>query len=101
MLGGGMKRASIAAAFLVFCGFSNAGGALADSPQRYLSPAAYPEPEAAAVWRSLGASYVRKALKHNQIDRDPMLNARVDVVMAAIGRAAGTLYPRHAGSSWR
>src|SRR5215212_5991130 len=96
-----MTRTRIAAAFLLASGFVFSGGALPNPAQRYQVPSAYPEPESAAVWRSLGASYVRKALKDNQVNRDPVLNARVDAVMAAIGRAAGTLYPRHAASSWR
>jgi len=62
--------------------------------------AAYPEPEAAAAWRGLAASYVRKAVKDQTLDRDPALNARVDAVMAAVGAAAGAVDPRYAKSSW-
>jgi predicted Zn-dependent protease len=101
MLGGAMTRTALAAASLVFYTLAFCSGALAAPALRYQVPAAYPETEAAAVWRSLGASYVRKALKENQVDRDPVLNARVDAVMAAIGRAAARLYPAHAVSSWR
>jgi predicted Zn-dependent protease len=64
-------------------------------------PAAYPESEAAAAWRGLGASYVRKALKDQTLDRDPVLNARVDRVMAAVGVAAVALDPRFANSTWK
>src|SRR4051812_8746131 len=96
-----MTRTVFAVASLVLSTLAFCNAALADPAQRYQFPAAYPEPEAAAVWRSLGASYVRKALKENQLDRDPVLNARVDAVLAAVGRAAATLYPAHAGSSWR
>lgn len=76
---------------------------LAEAPQtrRHQTRAAYPEPEAAAVWRSLGASYVRKAVKDNRLDQDPAFNARINAVISAIGRAAATLYPRYAGASWR
>src|SRR4051812_5571058 len=68
---------------------------------RYLTPAAYPEQDAAAVWRSLGASYVRKAMKDNQLDRDPVLNARLDAVMSAVGVAAGKANPQFSGAVWR
>jgi predicted Zn-dependent protease len=68
---------------------------------RFQAQAAYPPLEAAAVWRSLGASYVRKAIKDNQLVRDPSLNARLDAVVTTIGRAAATLYPRYAGATWR
>ncbi len=62
---------------------------------------AYPEPEAAAAWRSLAASYVRKALKDQTLAMDPVLNARVDRVMAVIGGAVATIDTRFAGASWR
>ena len=93
-----MKQIRIAAALLLF---SPICLAQASPPIRYQNLAAYPEKESAAVWRSLGASYVRKALKNNLLDRDPAWNARLDAVMAAVGTAAGTLYPDFAGSSWR
>jgi len=64
-------------------------------------PAAYPESEAAAAWRALAASYVRKALKDHTLDRDLALNARVDRVMAAVGAAAATVDPRFAASGWK
>jgi predicted Zn-dependent protease len=62
---------------------------------------AYPEPEAAAAWRGLAASYVRKAVKDGTLDRDPVLNARVDAVMLAVGAAVATIDARFAGASWR
>lgn len=62
---------------------------------------AYPEPEATAAWRALAAGYVRKALKDQKLDRDPVLNARVDSVMAAVSAAVAALDPRFAGSEWR
>lgn len=65
------------------------------------NPAAYPEAEAVAAWQGLGASYVRKALKDQTLDRDPVLNARVDRVMAAVGAAAAAIDPRFAKSSWK
>ena len=68
---------------------------------RYQTPAAYPEPESAAVWRSLGASYVRKALRENALDRNPELNARIDAIMSAVSAAARTLYPPASGTSWQ
>ena len=61
---------------------------------------AYPEPEAAAAWRALAASYVRKALKDRTLDKDPALNARIDAAMAAVGAAAAAVDPRFAGASW-
>ena len=63
--------------------------------------AAYPESEAAAAWRSLAASYMRKALKDRTLDTDPALNARVDAVMAAVGAAVAAIDRRFANSSWK
>jgi predicted Zn-dependent protease len=63
--------------------------------------AAYPESEAAAAWRGLAASYVRKALKDQTLDKDPTLNARVDAVVAAVGAAAAAAGLHVANSSWR
>src|SRR3954468_24499372 len=68
---------------------------------RYQARAAYPAPDAAAVWRSLGASYVRKAVRDNQLVRDPVINARLDAVVSAVGQAAASLYPRYSGAAWR
>jgi predicted Zn-dependent protease len=62
---------------------------------------AYPEAEAAAAWRALAASYVRKALKDQKVNHDAALNARIDTVMAGIGRAAGTIDPRFSGAAWK
>ncbi len=62
---------------------------------------AYPETETVAAWRALAASYVRKAVKEEKLNRDPVLNARVDAVMAAVGAAVAALDPRFAGASWR
>jgi predicted Zn-dependent protease len=62
---------------------------------------AYPEPEAAAAWRALAASYVRQALKDKALDRDQALNARVDTVMARVGAAVAALDRRFADASWR
>ena len=92
-----MTRARLAA-LLLFCPVV----CLAQAPGgiRYQSPAAYSAPDSAAVWRSLGASYVRKALKDNSLKRDPESNARMDAVMRAVGAAAGSLYPRFARSAW-
>lgn len=63
--------------------------------------AAYPESEAAAAWRGLAASYVRKALKDQTLDEDRSLNARVDGVMAAVGAAVAAIDSRFVDSSWR
>ena len=63
--------------------------------------AAYPASEAAAAWRALAASYVRKAIEDHTLDRDPVLNARVDKVMAAVGAAAAAIDPRFAASAWK
>ena len=62
---------------------------------------AYPEPEAAAAWRALAASYVRQALKDQALDRDPALNARVDTVMAKVGAAVAAVDSRFASANWR
>jgi len=93
-----MTKAHLVVACLLFPAFC-----LAQPPAavRYQHPAAYPEPESSAVWKSLGASYVRKALKDNALERDPALNSRIDAVMAAVGTAAGTLYPKYARSTWK
>lgn len=63
--------------------------------------AAYPESEAAAAWRGLAASYVRKALKDQALDADRTLNARVDAVMAAVGAAVAAIDARFAGAPWK
>ena len=63
--------------------------------------AAYPPSETAAAWRGLAASYVRKALEDHTLDRDPVLNARVDKVMAAVGAAAAAVDSRFAASAWK
>lgn len=62
---------------------------------------AYPETEAAAAWRALASSYVRKALEDRAVDRDPVLNARVDVVMAAVGAAVAAVDAHFAGAAWK
>jgi len=64
-------------------------------------PAPYPEAEAAAAWRALAAGYVRKALKEQKLDRDPVLNARADAIMASVGAAVAAIDPRYAESTWR
>lgn len=63
--------------------------------------AAYPESEAAAAWRALAASYVRKAVNDRKLNRDPVLNARIDTVMAAVGAAVATIDRRFAESAWK
>ena len=63
--------------------------------------AAYPESEAQAAWRGLAASYVRKASRTHTLDTDPVLNTRVDTVMAAVGTAVAAIDRRFADSSWR
>ncbi len=62
--------------------------------------AAYPESEAEAAWRGLAASYVRKAINDQTLDRDAALNARVDAVMAAVGAAVAAVSPRFAKATW-
>jgi predicted Zn-dependent protease len=78
-----------------------AGFAQAPQPGRPHSLAAYPESEAAAAWRALAASYVRKAIREHKLNSDPALNARVDAVMAGIGRAAAAIDPRFANADWK
>jgi predicted Zn-dependent protease len=63
--------------------------------------AAYPETEAAAAWRGLAASYVRKAIADKTLDRDAVWNARVDVVMARVGAAVAAIDARFAKATWR
>ena len=66
-----------------------------------LAQPAYPEPEAAAAWRGLAASYVRHAIRDGTLNREPALNARLDAVMAAVGAAVAVSDPRFAGASWK
>ena len=61
---------------------------------------AYPEPEAAAAWRSVAAGYVRKAMKDRKLNTDPALNARVDAVVAGVGAALAAVDPRFSGAVW-
>ena len=91
-------KTCVAVVFLFFGGICLAQMSPDGSPQ---SQAAYPESEAAAAWRGLAASYVRKALKDQTLDRDPALNARVDTVMAAVGAAVAAIDSRFADSSWK
>ena len=91
-------RTCVAALLFVFGGVCCAQGSLDGGPQ---NQTAYPEPEAAAAWRELAASYVRKARRDQTLDSDPALNARVDTVMAAVGTAVAAIDPRFAGASWR
>lgn len=91
-------RGWIAAVLMLF-----GGTCLAQAPAQVTrqNPEAYPEPEAAAAWRALASSYVRKALKDHAVDRDPALNARVDTAMAAVGAAVAIVDPRFAGANWK
>jgi predicted Zn-dependent protease len=91
-------KTCIAMMFLFLGGVCYAQGAAAGGP-RY--QAAYPESDAAAAWRALAASYVRKALRDQTLDADRSLNARVDAVMAAVGAAVAALDARFADASWR
>jgi predicted Zn-dependent protease len=63
--------------------------------------AAYPESESTAAWRALAAGYVRKALAERRLVTDPALNARIDTVMAGVGRSAGSIDARYTGAEWR
>ena len=63
--------------------------------------AAYPEPEAAAAWRGLAASYVRRALRDQTLEKDPALNARIDTVMASVATAVAAIDSRFVNSSWK
>lgn len=91
-------KTCVAVVLLLFGGVCVAQASPEGGPR---NAAAYPESEADAAWRGLGASYVRKALKDRTLDLDPVLNARVDRVMAAIGAAAAAIDPRFAKSSWK
>ena len=66
-----MNRLRIAAAGLmsIVCAVPTGSFGETQLPTRYHTPAAHPEPEAAAVWRLLGASCVRKAIKDNQLEK--------------------------------
>jgi predicted Zn-dependent protease len=90
-------KTCIAAVLLLVCGICFSQVPPGGRPE---NPAAYPESDAAAAWRALGASYVRKALKDHTLDQDPVLNARADRVMAAVGAAAAAIDPRFAKSTW-
>lgn len=90
-------RTGVAVVLLLF-----GGACLAELPPdgRAQSAAAYPEAEAAAAWKGLAAGYVRQALKDRTLDKDPVLNARVDTVMDAVGAAAAAIDSRFARASW-
>lgn len=91
-------RASVAA-LLLLC----AGVGVAEVPSKHEARTglAYPEPETTAAWRALASSYVRKALNDRKLDKDPVLNSRVDAVMAGVSAAVAALDPRFAESGWR
>jgi predicted Zn-dependent protease len=91
-------KACIALVFLLCGGVCFAQASAHGRPQ---IQAAYPESEAAAAWRALAASYVRKAIEEQTLDRDRSLNARVDAVMAAVGAAVATIDARFANCSWK
>jgi predicted Zn-dependent protease len=91
-------KTCIAAALLFFGGVCFAQVSPDARPQ---TEAAYPESEAAAAWRGLAAGYIRRALKDHTLDQDPVLNARVDAVMAAVGAAVAAIDSRFAKSSWK
>ena len=91
-------KTCIAAALLLFGGACLAQLPAGDSAR---GPAAYPESEAAAAWRGLAASYVRRAIRDRTLDRDPALNARVDAVMAAVNAAVAAIDSRFGGGSWK
>ena len=91
-------KTCVAVVLLLFGGFG-----LAQVPQQGgpRIQAAYPEAEAAAAWRALAVSYVRKAIRERKLDNDPAMNARLDAVMAAVGAAVAAIDGRFAGASWR
>jgi len=90
---------AVVAALLLLC--ANLGIAQVSSHGETKAGLAYPESEAVAAWRALASGYVRKALKDQTLDKDPVLNARIDAVMAAVGASVARLDPRFAGSGWR
>lgn len=87
-----------AVVLLLFSGLCFSQSTIGGKPP---NPAAYPESEAAAAWRGLAASYIRKTLEDQTLDKDPALNARVDAVMAKVGAAVAAIDSRFANSSWR
>ena len=87
------------AALLLLC--AGLGIAQVPSGGETMTGLAYPEPEANAAWRALASGYVRKALRDQKLDKDPVLNARVDAAMAAVGAAVAVIDQRFAGSGWR
>lgn len=95
---GEAMKTCIAVVFLLFGGVCFAQVSPDGRPQHQ---AAYPESEAAAAWRGLAASYVRRALKEQTLNKDPVLNARVDAVMVAVGAAVAAVDSRFANSSWK
>lgn len=91
-------KTCVAVVLLVFGGMCFAQVPPDGRPQ---NQAAYPESEALAAWQGLAASYVRKAVKDQTVDRDPVLNARVDRIMGAVGAAAAAIDPSFDHSSWK
>lgn len=73
----------------------------AQAPVDAREQAAYPEAEASAAWHALGASYVRQALKNNTLEKDRVLNARIDAVMAVVGAAVAAIDARFPETYWR
>ena len=62
-------KTCVALALWLFGAVCFAQGSPAGGPQ---NRAAYPESDAAAAWQGLAASYVRKAVKDQAVDRDPV-----------------------------
>ena len=89
-------KTCIAAVLLVF-----GGVCFGQVPPDGRPHAAYPESEAAAAWQALAAGYVRKALKDQTLEKAPALNARVDALMVAVGRAVAAIDSRFADASWK
>ena len=96
--GGEAMKTCIAAVLLLVCGICFSQVPSGGRPE---NSAAYPESDATSAWRALGASYVRKALKDQTLDQDPVLNARADRVMAAVATATAAIDPRFAKSTWK
>lgn len=89
-------KSCAAAVLLLLSGLS-----CAQAPVGGTQQPAYPEAEASAAWHALAASYVRQALKDNTLEKAPVLNARVDTAMAAVGAAVAAIDPRFPGTYWR
>ncbi len=94
-------RTCVLLVLLLFHGFCIADAKGAKSAGAPPYAVAYPVTDSHAAWRGLAASYIRKAERDQTLNRDPLLNARVDRVVAVVGAAVAAIDERFANATWR